>query len=451
MTTLLKRALATGASLALLAPVSPGLAQAPPSLTAEVRASVIERAAESLARAYVEADTGRMIGDLLRRRLADGAYDRFQNPAQFADAVTTDLRSLNGDLHLGLRYSPPGASEGGGGGGGPDPVARNFGLGKVEILDGNVGYLEITGFMGAPGYREAVADALRLLSRTRALIIDVRRNGGGSGEMSHFVFSHFLGPDPVPTILVKRRTGDPDVRHSMAEVSGPRRTDIPLYVLTSRNTGSAAEEFSFVLRNQGRATIVGSRTAGAGHMVARMAAGNGFAISVSITRVMDPVTRREWEGVGVEPHLDVAPEEALDAAHAHALTTLRPADGDPTIDRLLETIAARRSGVSPDTRDLARLTGDYDGRLVTLEGGQLWYRRRASTLPDAMVPLGGDRFAVGAIRYSFEISDGRARLTIGLPDGTRVSFDRSGGALEPTDGTGQEPRAGQQRPPAARR
>ncbi|MDF1505976.1 S41 family peptidase, partial [Roseisolibacter sp. H3M3-2] len=308
-------------ALALLVAAPVG-AQQPAPLTAAARAEVIDTVAARMARMYVSADTARLIADRLRARLRAGAYDTAAAPARFAELVTTDLRAVNGDLHLGLRHAG-GAGPGRAPAGPPPARSTNFGLTKVEVLPGNVGYLEITGFQGAPGYEEAVADALRFLSRTDALIVDVRRNGGGSGAMSHLVFSHFLGETPVPTIrVVERGTGRDEIERSVARVPGPRRPDVPLYVLTSQGTGSAAEEFSFVLKNQGRATIVGDRTAGAGHMVRAVPAGHGFVVSVSITRVTDPKTGKEWERDGVQPDLRVPAERALEAAHAAALRTV---------------------------------------------------------------------------------------------------------------------------------
>ena len=263
-------------------------AEAPPPLDKKLRSDIIEGTCAELERTYVEADTARLIANVLRRRLKSGAYDKLTDRNEFAQAVTTDLRSLNGDLHLSLRPGsiPTGAAErrvvggpdssggavpaggqpvvvrrvaGGANGrpipGLPDAREHNFGLERAEILPGNVGYLEVTGFNEAPGYEDAMAAALRFLERTDAMIIDVRRNGGGSGVMSHMLFSHFLPADSIPTIRVKSRsTPEPELRRSIVDVPGPRRPDVPLYVLTSRNTGSAAEEFSFVLHNLKRAT-----------------------------------------------------------------------------------------------------------------------------------------------------------------------------------------------------
>lgn len=401
------------------------------AMTPAIRAEVIDAAVAGLAQAYVDPEAGRTIGLGLVAKLKARAYDQMTNPAQFADAVTRDLRAVNGDLHLGLRFSPTPPVAGG-----PafdpfrDAERQNFGFGRAEIMEGNVGYLEITGFNGAKGYQEVAVDALRFLSRADALIIDLRRNGGGSSETTHFVFSHFLGPTPVATIRVQSRS-DPDgtVRQSLATVPGPRRPDVPLFLLTSQGTGSAAEEFSFVLKNLKRATLVGTRTAGAGHMVASRPVGHGFNLSVSITRVSDPATGREWEQVGVQPDVAVPAERALLEAHASALRAIAAANTDAgravTLTRLLEAAEARRQPKPVDAQRLARFAGSYDGRMVTLVGGRLVYSRVAGALGTDLVPLGGDRFALGAARLRFEEQGRTVRVTIEQPDGTQVSFSRT--------------------------
>jgi retinol-binding protein 3 len=360
-----------------LAPVAAVNAQpqpqtAPPAtLSAKSRAAVLDSVRKVLISTYVDADTGRRIAAVLSARQAARAYDSATAVGQFAAAVTADLRSINRDKHLQLMtprlaMGAAGAGEQGSGpmivriptsGGGAPPTGQptvirpgaptpdsdgaqpgvvilrgpemqsaarsNFGLRKVEVLDGNIGYLEVTGFDGAPGADAAIGDALRLLERTDAIIIDVRRNGGGSGEMSHMLFSHFLPATPVPTIRVRDRSdGSDTILTSVAAVTGPRRTEVPLYVLTSHFSASAAEEFAFVLKNKGRATLVGERTAGAGHMNQIVDVGYGFRLSVSFTRVSDAVSGAEWEQVGVLPTIATDAASALQVAHQHALKTL---------------------------------------------------------------------------------------------------------------------------------
>ena len=463
------------------APAPARAADDPPPLDARQRAEVIDSLAATLVRSYVEPDTGKMIAERLRKQLRAGAYDQTTSPRAFAEKVTTDLRSLNGDLHLSLMFQPTGMAAGAsfmrggvqrvvvgapvagpprspqsvspdgrrivsmsgpGATSGADsaaiagtPFARearqtNYGLTKLEILPGNVGYLEITAFADAPGVDDVIADAMRFLERTDAVIVDVRRNGGGSGRMSHLMFSHFLPATPVPTIRVKDRSPEGGFEmNSVADVPGPRRTDVPLYVLTSRRTGSAGEEFSFVLHNQHRATLVGERTAGAGHMVNSFDLPDGFVAGVSITRVSDPRTGLEWEAVGVQPDVRVEAAQALGVAHAAALRAIAAKTSDEARRHRLEMIAAyveakdRPSAVTPERA--AGFTGRYEGdRSVTLEGGKLVYRR-ADLLTIAMTPIGGNRFSLdGEATIEFAAGSPSPGMSVERADGSRGEFPR---------------------------
>ena len=122
-------ALLLAAQCFLLAPVSRGADGAPPPLDKRLRAEVIDGTCAELERTYVEADTAKLIANVLRQRLTSGAYDQLTDRNLFAQAVTNDLRSLNGDLHLSLRPAgaggrPGGATlvvRGGPGPGGPGP------------------------------------------------------------------------------------------------------------------------------------------------------------------------------------------------------------------------------------------------------------------------------------------------------------------------------------------
>ena len=450
----------------LLAPAAgvaqrPAGATAPTALDAKARAEVIDSIAAYMERSYVSRDTARLIGRALRTRAGSGAYDAAASPARFAELVTTDMRSVNDDLHLSLRFAPgdaPNMRRPGPNGvdlefGGPDgdetppppptpeevrrdPFLRNatrqnYGLTRVEILPGNVGYLEISGFMGAPGADVAIGHAMRFLAGTDAVIIDVRRNGGGSSEMSHMVFSHFLADSAIPTIRVVNPAAQRSVeQRSYRRIPGPRRPDVPLYVLTSRRTASAAEEFSFVLKNLGRAVIVGDRTAGAGHMVSAFNAGHGFIVSVSFTRVTDPRSGKEWERVGVQPELVVDREVALQAAHAAALRRVAERTDDARVKRSVLRIAegaeASVRPVAVDAARLARFAGKYEGgREVTFRDGALLYYPRVGVLAERLIPLGNDSFALlGDARVLFTGEGGATRLVTETADGTRLSYAR---------------------------
>ena len=427
-------------------------ASAPPPLTDAVRRAVVDTLAERLRRHYVDADTGAMIADRVRSRLASGAYDAITSPARFAEALTVDLRSVNGDRHLNASYNPSVTAQRPGPQGirmGPPPTTlpsgpprtgpaadaarrSNYALGRMDVLPGNVGYLDIRGFSGAPEVAGAIKAALEYLQGTDAIIFDLRRNGGGSPFSVNLIISHFTTGDTLPSLTVKNRSGNETfTRYTLATVPGPRRPTVPLYVLTSGATASAGEDFTFVLKNMHRATIVGGTTAGAGHNNANLDIGQGFSASVSFTRVMDPKTGAEWERVGVTPDVVVDQARALDVAHALALKGIVANEQDPRRRRVLdltrEAIEAQASPKTVAAATLSAYAGEYEGgRTVAIDGGRLTYSGRPGSPPDPLVTLTDSTFAFGAARMGFEReAGGRFRLRLTPPEGEPLTYART--------------------------
>ena len=422
-------------------------AAAPARLDAAKRRAVVDTLGARLRRHYVDADTGALIADRVRARLTAGAYDTITSPARFAEALTVDLRAVNGDRHLNVTYNPeqPGSRPGPDGirmgslpttlptqfTPVPDGVRRtNYGLGRIDVLPGNVGYLDIRGFAGAANVVPAVKAALEYLQGTDAIIFDLRRNGGGSPFSVNAIISHFTTADTVASLTVKNRSANQTfTRYTFANVPGPRRPTVPLYVLTSGATASAGEDFTFVLKNMKRATIVGGTTAGAGHNNANVDIGEGFNASISFTRVMDPKTGAEWERVGVTPDVPVDQAIALDVAHALALKTIAASETDARRRRVLDLT---REGIEAQTKPrtvpaatLASYAGEYEGgRTLAVDAGRLTYSGRAGAPPEPLISLSDSTFALGAVRIAFERDAGRARLRVSPPEGEALTYWR---------------------------
>jgi hypothetical protein len=415
----------------------------PAPLDAARRRAVVDTLSARLIRHYVDADTGLLIAARLRARLTSGAYDAITSPGRFAEALTVDLRSVNGDRHLNVTYNPEqrGLVPGPDGirmgtlpptlpttfSSVPDAVRRtNYALGRLDVLPGNVGYIDIRGFSGAANVVPAVKAALEYLQGTDAIIFDLRRNGGGSPFSVNAIISHFTTADTVASLTVRNRSANQTfTRYTYANVPGPRRPTVPLYVLTSGATASAGEDFTFVLKNMKRATIVGGTTAGAGHNNANLDVGEGFNASISFTRVVDPKTGAEWERVGVTPDVPVDQTKALDVAHGLALRTIAAGETDPRRRRVLDlTRESVEAQANPRTVPIATLrtyVGEYDGgRTIALDGSQLTYSARPGFPPDPIVALNDTTFAVGALRLTFE--RGVVRLT--PPEGESLTYAR---------------------------
>jgi hypothetical protein len=308
-------------------------------IDAATRARVISKAVDVLERSYVSAETARRMADALRAR--EQSYGAVTSAEAFARALTDDLRAVSRDKHLRVTYShapvPPDRE-----GFGPPPRSAadvafrrsiNFGFEKLERLPGNIGYLELRGFDDAALAGPTAAAAFTFLAETDALVIDLRRNPGGSGEMVALVASYlFDGPTHLNTIAW-RETGRNEESWTKADVPGRRYGQTkPVYVLTSDRTFSAAEEFAYDLQTQKRATVVGATTGGGAHAGGTRRLDDHFEMWVPAGRAVNPVTKTNWEGVGVAPDHAVPEADALRAAQVLALQALLPSVTGPRAD-----------------------------------------------------------------------------------------------------------------------
>jgi hypothetical protein len=298
--------------------------------------------------------------------------------------------------------------------------------------------MELNGFSNESGARDMIVDALRYLETTDAVILDLRRNRGGDGSLVNFLISHFTGADTLASLTVRTRT-DPrgSTRYTLAKVPGPRRPNIPLFVLTSRNTASAGEDCAFVLKNLQRATLVGGRTAGAGHNVTFVQSGHGFRTGISFSRVSDPRTGKEWEQVGVQPDVSVEPIAALDSAHVLVLSSLAAkSDGEQRrqLEMQRELVQSRAHARPVPVSVLAGYAGKYEGnRRVTLAGERLMYETIAGGMPEPLLALSDTEFMLSnQVRVIFERDPkGGTKIRAIMPDGATLTFARVGPASAP--------------------
>jgi hypothetical protein len=298
----------------------------PPILDASTREAVIEALIDKL-NGYVDSQAVPRLTETLRNSAKAGQFEGVQEPGEFASALTRALRTWANDKHLSVYFSPQQSAA-------ANPVAPareryNYGFGRFERLSGNVGYLEILNFAPVETAKATGGSLLSLLSNFDAIILDLRRNGGGNTPMMAFVASYFFDT-PVHLTSIYWRDTDTTVDFwSDPDVPGRRSPDQPLYILTSNDTFSAAEDFCYALQNLKRATIIGERTGGGAH------SGKGlqrltpfFTAFVPVGRSISPMTKSNWERTGVIPDLDVVAQNAAPIAHEHALKVLLSRETD---------------------------------------------------------------------------------------------------------------------------
>jgi C-terminal processing protease CtpA/Prc len=201
----------------------------------------------------------------------------------------------------------------------------NCGFVKVEQLPGNIGYLKFNMFASPDMCGPTASAAMNFLANTDALIVDMRDNGGGDPSMVRYVSSYVFSTRTHLNDLWNRKTGETQEYWTLDTIPGKRfGGEKPVYVLTSSRTFSGAEEFSYNLKMLKRATIVGETTGGGAHPVAGRRIDDHFMIGVPGARAINPISKTNWEGVGVEPDVKVAAADALTTAQKLATEKIKP-------------------------------------------------------------------------------------------------------------------------------
>ncbi len=430
----------------VLAPLSLAVAQAaPPSApsnvtapapTFDARAAVAE-VRRVVAANYVLTEMRPRLDAALARGIATGRYD-VSDPNELARRVNADLAEVAHDKHLGLMFDPQMAA-----GLGTErhrddgpPTAddiqgarlRNHGIVELKWLAGNVRYMEVRGFLwtGAESAR-AYDDAMRFLSGGDAVIIDLRRNGGGSPDAVQYLISHFIEPNrPIVTFYMG---SDVDARSSLMNLPAGRMVGKPLYVLTSPNSASAAEEFIGHVAGFRLGEVIGATSAGAGFRNDHFPIPGGFVMSVSVGRAVLASTGKDWEGVGIAPTAPVDPSRALEVAEIHAwrrLAATASPDQKADLEGMAALLAVQLDPVTP-ALPLTAYAGRYGPRTVQVENARLtWQREGSGKL--LLVPTGPNSFIFEedpGTRVEFTVSG--TVVTAGVmirADGERVPLNR---------------------------
>lgn len=353
--------------------------------------------------------------------LADGLRSKrylVMEPALLAERVNADLARVGRDHHLNFKYDPIRVEmmmartitgE-------PDPAAfqaevrrNNHGVRQLRLLSGNVRYLELVGFDWLGNETaEVYKSAMGFLKGGDAVVIDLRRNGGGAGPAVHQIISHFVKAE---TPLLRFHKGS-EVSPTMVSLAGlSDMVGMPLYVLTSGQTGSAAEEFVGHVTGYKLGEVVGSTTSGAAFMNSMYAIEGGFELSVSEARPVLAATGKDWEGTGIMPTIPAPVEEALETAHIHALRKIAltaDATRRAQLGAIAEGLEAIRRPATP-TAPLAAYAGRYGERELVLRDGKLWLIQ-GERPPRLMVPLGDHRFTLEddpLVRIAFHLEGAR--------------------------------------------
>jgi C-terminal processing protease CtpA/Prc len=302
------------------------------TINAATRTEVIEGVIKRLNDFYVFPEIAKQMETAIRQRVQNKEYDQITSAALLAQTLTTHLRAISHDKHLEVHYSHrpvplDSRSE-------PTPEQRermqrfaasvNFGFEKIDRLEGNIGYLRVDGFMPADVGAETAIAAMNFLANTDALIFDLRYSvNGGDPTMSTLLSSYLFGSEPVHLSDIYWREGNRTRQiWTMPYVPGKKYIGKDVYFLTSKDTISAGEGFVYELQNLKRVTVIGETTAGAANPGFEYRINEHFFMFLPMGRAINPITKTNWEGIGVKPDIEVPAEQALKTAHLMALKKL---------------------------------------------------------------------------------------------------------------------------------
>lgn len=322
------------------------------NIDAATRTAVIENLIKELNASYIFAETAKKMEIDLRGRIKNKEYDSVTSAKALSEKLTADLQSISKDKHLRVRYSAqpiPVRKEKG------EPTAeekasylwfakrRNYGFNKIERMDGNIGYIDLTNFFDPRGGgEETVAAAIGFVANTDAVIFDMRQNGGGTPVMIALISSYLFGDKPVHLNDMYFRVGNRTEEFwTKPALANKKIGDKDIYVLTSNYTFSGAEEFANNLKVLKRATIIGETTGGGANPGGQVRLSEHFNVFIPDGRAVNPVTKTNWEGTGVEPDIRVPKEQALKTAYLMALTKSAGTIKDENIKEGLKQLIER--------------------------------------------------------------------------------------------------------------
>lgn len=386
---------------------------------AEIQAEIIDSVSVALNEVYVFPDLAGEMEKFIRKQYKNKAYREITSTVEFAQKLTEDLRSVCNDRHLRVSYFPDEVFAQLEGDTLTDDARAaqlanaqydNFGWRKIKRLPGNIGYVKFDYFADAAQAGATAIAAMNFLAYCDAIIFDLRENGGGQPSMIQLISSYFFDePQHLNSFYIRKEDTTAQF-WTQAYVSGPRMTNAELFVLTSSYTFSGAEEFTYNMKNMERATIIGETTGGGAHPVERRGFANlNIGMNLPFGRAINPITGTNWEGTGIEPHLAVPADGALDVAIMEAVKALlAKTDNEDRRYSLEWIIAGKEATQNPVTMtpdELQPFVGVYGPRTITLEDGELYYQREERS-KYRLIPMGDDTFMLDGLDY-FRVQFGR--------------------------------------------
>lgn len=218
----------------------------------------------SLAQQYFDKEKASDLVDKLTKMEKQQKFDH-ASLVEVAQMITDFLRKETNDKHFNIAAYPVQPVGGDIQKTIPYPAA---GISDYHIEKNNIGYIKWNSCIANENAFKEFRKVLDTLAGCSSLIFDVSENPGGDGASSAFINQFIYRDKSYQTLLKKKCTGEKNWRQSEVMFNytdGPKLFDKPIYIITSKNTFSAAEYFVLTAKEMKRAVILGETTAGAGN------------------------------------------------------------------------------------------------------------------------------------------------------------------------------------------
>jgi hypothetical protein len=283
---------------------------------------IVEKLTTALTDQYPFPEISAKYHDALLKNERDGKYLNLTEQ-KLANQLTADLQQVHKDVHLHVlrnesqykSLTSPEAASSNRASELEQLQRKNYGFRNVDLDPlSSVAYINIPGgFHATQEAFDMAAAAMNMAAYSKYVILDVRANGGGSGQMGRFLASYFYNAGDEQFYLngfYKNRLRD-EQEWTYAYVPGKRNPAAKVYILIGPGTGSAAEGFAYAMQKLHRATIVGEASAGAGIAGSFKPLKDNLVVFLPFKMVVGPNSQVGWEGTGVLPDSVTAGKDAL--------------------------------------------------------------------------------------------------------------------------------------------
>jgi retinol-binding protein 3 len=384
-------------------------------LNAASKRIVLTNLFNELEKSYVFPDQAEIIKEKVELNFVNGNYDSIVSNNDFARQISSDMRSMINDNHLRVIYDPElekdilmflsskqnakkiSAQDI------REDELKNFHFAKVEILPANIGYIQLNGFaVPSKSTSITIQAAMQFVSHSDAVILDLRNNFGGNADVAKEILSYFFDAK-VYAGKSYNRINDKWTKQYV----GSNKVDakklvlkMPVYVLVSERTFSAAEGFAYTLQQLSKATIVGDTTRGGAHLTRSFSLGEGYVAFIPYSRSENRITNTDWEGSGVIPTVATNESFALVEAQLHFLykqLDLQTTEEDKRkINYVINYLRSNTNQALPDKTTIEMLVGAYEYFNVHFENNQLYFMDTKNfDTPELMVPINDTIFQIG--------------------------------------------------------